>query len=224
LPVPSFDALKNAYKIESKVENVNLNPIESGIANQNGDASVVASSTPEIQVAPVMDNSVSNVNEVNAEPIANQSMLENNVISSEQIVNEPKVTSVTEPVMMNSESVSSSPVMPDVSIMNMPGSNQDLNAPIEETITNPIAENSNETIDFNSILPNENKTIEEPIVNNQTIEPEITPTPVIDSPIVNETINEDIFKQQKEAFMQACENMFEALVQKFKKELENKEN
>ena len=32
----------------------------------------------------------------------------------------------------------------------------------------------------------------------------------------------EITEEQKEAFMQACENMFDALVQKFERELENR--
>jgi hypothetical protein len=53
-------------------------------------------------------------------------------------------------------------------------------------------------------------------------EPEITPTPIIETNISTDTSVNDRFKDQKEAFMQACENMFDALVQKFEKELENK--
>ena len=53
------------------------------------------------------------------------------------------------------------------------------------------------------------------------IEPEITPTPTIETNISTTPASER-FKDQKEAFMQACENMFDALVQKFEKELNNK--
>ncbi len=50
-----------------------------------------------------------------------------------------------------------------------------------------------------------------------------TPTSVMPDPqtVINNP-SEDIFKEQKEAFMQACENMFDALVQKFEKELDNR--
>ena len=52
-------------------------------------------------------------------------------------------------------------------------------------------------------------------------EPEITPTPVIETevPVITE---ENIFKEQKEAYMLACENMFDAMVEKFAEELENR--
>lgn len=52
-------------------------------------------------------------------------------------------------------------------------------------------------------------------------EPIITPTPVIDTDVVP-VVTEDVFKEQKEAFLQACENMFDALVQKFERELEER--
>ncbi len=55
------------------------------------------------------------------------------------------------------------------------------------------------------------------------------PTPAVDSkpttPMPQEEvkpINNEMFKEQKEAFLLACENMFDALVQKFEKELENR--
>ncbi len=84
----------------------------------------------------------------------------------------------------------------------------------------------------NTMSPITGNTIEKVIIPNVNIEnviPNIQPSEVkptveepVKSPEVNNTfsITNDIFKDQKEAFMQACENMFDALVQKFEKELE----
>ena len=53
--------------------------------------------------------------------------------------------------------------------------------------------------------------------------PDLTPDPTLDvNNIDNANNNIDKFKEQKEAFMTACENMFDALVQKFERELQNK--
>ena len=45
--------------------------------------------------------------------------------------------------------------------------------------------------------------------------------PVINVDIVGvtDTKEDDVFAEQKEAFMKACENMFDALAAKFKKEM-----
>ena len=157
LPVPSFDALKNSYKLESKEE----------VTMENN--SVEANESTNIEISlPSFDDSVQNA--------------EN---ESEYI-----------------------PV-------------QDINSSME---TNNIIEEKNEIPSFEE-SPN-NTNLEDTISFAEApinLEPTITPTPVIDSNVVPNTIdNEDVFKEQKEAFMQACENMFDALVQKFKKELDNK--
>ncbi len=192
LPVPSFDALKNAYVVSDN--NVSSAP-------STEDASI-------LDINPTINNDIVNNNV-------------NNVVGGEAVKEEVNPT-----LNINPNPVVEQPVMP--TIENQPS--------VEPVNTNPV-------IDINPVINNEVGTMSTPTVdvtpnispvspigpvspveapNNVVQEPEITPTPVI-NPVMpeNEVVNnESIFKEQKEAFMQACENMFDALVQKFEKELE----
>lgn len=176
LPVPSFDALKNAYKVEesgdvevSVEENVSNMALETPVVDMPN-ADVV---TPDIEVTPAVE-----------EP----------VIPVVEPVQEEVATPVIDiPVAPQVENTFVAPVMPEVTV---------------EPVISPVVE---------STMPSD---IVPPVV-----EPEITPTPVIEPvmPEKEEVVDEgSIFREQKEAFMQACENMFDALVQKFERELENR--
>ena len=165
LPVPSFDALKNAYKVETVV-------------------------TPEISVEKTV-----------SEPVVEMPM--NNIPNVEPILPVVDVQPVVEPSVMSTvEPIQEDIVMPSAPVIDIPVAPQVEVTPVDE-------------VSFQNIQP--------------VIEPEITPTPIIE-PVMSvaestvEVQNEEmsIFKEQKEAFMQACENMFDALVQKFEKELENR--
>lgn len=195
LPVPSFDALKNAY-----------------VVSDNSDNNI--SSAPSTEDASILD-----INPTINNDIVNNNV--NNVVGGEAVKEEVNPT-----LNINPNPVVEQPVMP--TIENQPS--------VEPVNTNPV-------IDINPVINNEVGTMSTPTVdvtpnispvspigpvspveapNNVVQEPEITPTPVI-NPVMpeNEVVNnESIFKEQKEAFMQACENMFDALVQKFEKELE----
>ena len=176
LPVPSFDALKNAYKVEesgnvevSVEENVSNMALETPVVDMPN-ADVV---TPDIEVTPAVE-----------EP----------VIPVVEPVQEEVATPVIDiPVAPQVENTFVAPVMPEVTV---------------EPVISPVVEPT---------MPSD---IVPPVV-----EPEITPTPVIEPvmPEKEEVVDEgSIFREQKEAFMQACENMFDALVQKFERELENR--
>lgn len=170
LPVPSFDALKNAYKVE------------------------------EVSVQPVMD--------VQVQPEIN---VVENVVPVENVVSvEPT------PVVGNVEPVVN-PTEPVV----------DFGLPIQNVQNDNTTAIVEPAIDLNTQIPTFNNpsvsvTPEIVMPVEPTVEPEITPTPVIEHENVNVSNDVSIFKEQKEAFMLACENMFDALVQKFEKELENR--
>lgn len=171
LPVPSFDALKNAYKVEES--NESARPVVE-MANENvveEPVSVVPNIEPDIQ--PVMPS--------------------------------------TEPVQVQEEVV-----IPSAPVIDIPVAPQIEVAPVEPVM--PSVDTVIEPVSPSEIVP--------PVT-----EPEITPTPVIEPvmPVQPEITQEvvqteevSVFKEQKEAFMQACENMFDALVQKFERELENR--
>ena len=224
LPVTSFDTLKNAYKInvveetitpeqpanvpimENNSTSINQSPIEPVIPEIN---QMVNNTQPNIEVAPVFNY---------AEP---------NVISN-NVVNEPvssiPVAPVVEPVI---QSVPETPT-----INNVPVADQNNNfinpnsiniemptftnqVPTPETPVADINPVFNDTLNMNNVI-NEPSTIS-PVIQEPVVAPADTTTTI---PLNNEvTNNEDIFASQKEAFMEACSNMFDALVQKFEKEL-----
>lgn len=178
LPVPSFDALKNAYKVE---EVINITDTSATIMDMFNTEPVVNPTINNIQT-PIMPEPVNNqvetpivnietpVNSIPVNPVVNEPVIEQSPIVENQVSIEPSVTPID----------IVSPVMP----------------------TNPTP-------------------VVEPVIN-QVMEP--TVENVVDTNMVNQVnvSQENIFKDQKEAFMQACENMFDALVQKFEKELENR--
>lgn len=169
LPVPSFDALKNAYKVEEE------NNVVNNMVNEmvNNEPSIQNVSVPQVET-PVVDQVINQVQEpVSIEPVINPVEV--------PVVDIP-VSPVVEPV------IESTPVIEPVSpaVENTFVSPQDIVTPVMPEVEN----------------------VQEPI---NVVEPKI-----------DNGGEESIFKDQKEAFMQACENMFDALVQKFERELENR--
>lgn len=189
LPVPSFDALKNAYKVEEVTSTDNTGDSVMNMLNETP----VVEATPEV---------------VNPTPVLEQPVIEP-VVSPQQEPSsvDPAVEPVVESPIVNMESP----------VIDMPVNPEPVVAP---EVSAPVVENVDAVVSPMDI------------VSPVTPEAEITPTPVIEptvEPVVEVSVNTDnvvqesIFKEQKEAFMQACENMFDALVQKFERELENHE-
>lgn len=149
LPVPSFDALKNAYKVEEEIINNEVTVMDLNLESIDKEVEANIPEIPQVEIPGVVNNSV--VDNPILEPVGDvpQSM-------------------VVEPVV-------------------------DMNTPMP-TFGEPIT-----------------KIEEKEPMQDNVVMPELP---------VNPEIN--IFKDQKEAFMQACENMFDALVQKFERELENR--
>jgi len=181
LPVPSFDALKNAYKIEEEVINENILNInqEPEVSLQNENSFVapeIPSFAPEVPVMP-----------------------------------EVQIPEVENPVISDINKENSIPEVPVMDI-NIPDSNMFVMPEIPNVVSNEnivvpeISQNEINVANISPVMPNiSGSEITSPSVNS-----------------LNSGVDEDIFKEQKEAFMQACENMFDALVIKFKKELENR--
>lgn len=113
-----------------------------------------------------------------------------------------------------------------------------------EVVIDPIASNVIEEAEIDPVIPEApvvepvlaESNIEEPVISidpviNPALEtsseidmnsPVIPEMPVVEEPIIS-TANESInFADSKEAFMKACENMFDALVSKFQAELDSK--
>lgn len=180
LPIPSFDALKNAYKVDQSGTDNNVGVLDINLSPNPVEQPVV-SSTP--------------INPVGPAPVQNTAINDNIVEPSGD--NKPLIDITNEVVTPNVSPTPEAVVAPTVNV-----------AP---------------NVDINSQMPvfNAGETVNNSVQNN--FEPEISPTPIIDTSIPNnQPMNNDVFKEQKAAFMQACENMFDALVQKFEKELDNR--
>ncbi len=218
LPVPSFDTLKNSYKIDD-----NVSSSEAGIMDINPE--VTPSPTPDVTPSPVSEVTTPTpevavqpsepvIPEVNVGPVA--SSVTNVTPSVEPVVSTPEP-----PIPTPSEVTQGSPT-PVAPVVDTPSPSAPvIDMPVSPTPTAP-------TIDLNTPMPTVDSPVTpqvEPTIPEVNVTPEVTPsvsptqTVVEPAPSIKET-NESPFKEQKDAFMQACENMFDALVQKFEKELE----
>lgn len=172
LPIPSFDALKNAYT-ETKTE-----------ATQPQMS--VDNDLPPDAVVPMMDS---------VAPVMDSPVIETPVV-------EPVAPVMPDPVMPQVESPIIEQPMPEV------------NAPVMDS---PIVDSA--------VIEPQMPTFEMPTEPVSPVAPEI-PMPEVNPEPVMQTMNTDvptesIFSSQKEAFMEACENMFDALVQKFERQLQD---
>lgn len=171
LPVPSFDALKNAYKVKETEIAEDSSADIMDMLNNDTSVSPVKNPEPSIVQTPIMP-----------EPVNNQ--VETPVMNMES----PVIDMPVNPVL-------NEPVIEPTSVVEQPNV-----SPID--IVPPITPNVD-------------------VIPQPVIEPNVAQS--IDMPVEPPVNNEvSIFAEQKEAFMQACENMFDALVQKFEKELENR--
>ncbi len=205
LPLPSFDALKNAYVVNESTQNAEANP---EVAPQ-------VAETPE--VAPVETPQVETVTPEVTPTVE--------VTPSVEAVS-PEVT----PVVPDAPQVAETP---EVSLESAIGDIGNIGE-VTSTETPVDAPNVDINIPTPEVTPVETPTVEpapsvEPVIPDVSIpeptpavtpqvEPEITPTPTIEPSVdINNVVTEDSYKEEKEAFLKACENMFDALVQKFEK-------
>ncbi len=254
LPVPSFDALKNAYKIEETPASVEPAPSVENIAPTSPATPEVAQEIPvgSPVAAPSMEApKVENVTptDVNVNPV-------NNVATPTPSVSEPINIAPVEPAApvsptsgLTPEAVMQNPTAPviDLAVGNPSGADLSATSPSPTmNIVTPLEANNasninnvnpSSTIDlqtpmpsFGSAAPVNSEPISNPVpnVNNMVENPDITINDITMNMAPNLNNNSIIndknrFADQKEAFMQACENMFNALVQKFEKELENRD-
>lgn len=222
LPVPSFDALKKAYPIED-TESSNT----ATILDINPMPNQTVTPTPSSPVGPT-----SSVGPVAPEPITLQP--EPIPVSPVNPSPIPNVTP-TEPVTPNP--IPATPVEPPVTPTPVVNPTTPVTGPTPEQImqnpTSPIIDFATPIAPEPTQTPVASQTVVEPTaLEAQTINPAPSaPATPVEPPVNNnsQVISgptpidaKELFKDQKEAFMQACENMFDALVQKFEKELQNK--
>lgn len=129
-------------------------------------------------------------------------------IKNRYVVEEPAPEGVLEPV----NEVIASPIMPDNNV----SSNSNI---FEAPINNPIPVSEFPNINPVSDIPVKEDSVASVIPEIPTVAP-VTPVAPIHEK--NETTNTQVninFEMDKETFLKACENMFDALVSKYQKEL-----
>lgn len=203
LPVPSFDALKKAYQVNDDAGNSQVVAPQAPVNNEP-EVTIVNAPIPDV-VMPFNQNSepVNNVETTNV----------NSNISLQPEVNNP--VNIVPP---------EAPIQPNIpvnSVVGVPSDN------VTNTVTqnvmpdvgiSPVVENvPNSVIDMNTPMPS--FAAESNIKTNIDNDVNHDQGNLIKNP---ETVSNSRFQEQKEAFMQACENMFDALVQKFEKEITDK--
>lgn len=208
LPVASFDVLKSSYVVQNEISNV---------------------------VAPAADNIVADVTPIMPE-VEEQSLAEQPINMATDIVSdEPMKAEIAMPVSSPNEPLANDMIAPAESTVMV-------DAPVETSIasennidmTAPLMNeglNSSETPDVAPII--EAPMVSETVISEQVIAlaPTVeTPEPVVE-PIINNVSVEPVqetteskmdFSDCKTMFMQACENMFDALAAKIEAELKNK--
>ena len=226
LPVPSFDALKKAYTMagteSSEGANANATPVSAGSVAPTpvvNEAPSVPTPMPTTEAVPNVTPSVAPENVTPVEAPTPQVEVAPTPTTSEPTPVDNVVNTVN-PTPVVDLGIPNAPVMDNPAPINpAPTPTIDLNAPI------PVFGNTNEGTNNVEETPVASA-LEIPGIENATpVPPTVEPTPVSENePVVSiapSSETESPFKEQKEAFMQACENMFDALVQKFEKELEN---
>ena len=186
LPVASFEALKNNYKPQSETDNTAQNS--------------AIPTNPAIELNNITEPITNGINlgqtpinpEVNSNPMETP-IINNTTNNLEQptVQNMAQTVNVPEPeVVPNVEPVT--PVMPS--------------APMDAQTVAPV--------DTNTITSMSNETPLQTTIENAINENITQDAPTIDTKASEQNVPKD-FTADKEAFLKACENMFDALVAKF---------
>ena len=209
LPVASFEALKNNYNPQDG-EATPIEPVSETVSPN------IAPASPEV----VNPTSVSNTDIAQMTP---------------EVVSPTPVVPNVDVAQMTPEAVSPAPVVPNVDVAQM---TPEAVSPAPVVPNVDVAQMTPETVSPAPVVPNIEVTPTSPEVTTPTpisVTPEVSPVmpeapqnsqveaPIMDQPVVN-PINEETteevsvdFTADKEAFLKACENMFDALVAKFNK-------
>lgn len=217
LPVTSFDALKNSYKVEVTNEvssNVTANvPLMDNMVPNEPIVPNVNPMEQNIDVVPTFNYPNPEINNQN---IGNEQINNTSIAPSEKmpISNTFEIPTINNPITMEQNNSEINQFANEYDNPQIPSINPvQANVIPEASIIEPKIET--ETIS--------------PVINDiQNVNPIVEPVEqgiptTIEKPSDETQSNQDVFASQKEAFMEACSNMFDALVQKFEKEL-NKNN
>ena len=189
LPVASFEALKNNYNPNG------VNSVASGAMNESApigtpiaDVAPAASSMPDVPVTPEA-TPVSPVTPPNIDAVASEPVMP-------QVANPmPDVVPVAEPVAPVTPTVEPTPVVSPEPVTPMPN-------------VTPVMPEPPQGAQVATVM-------NEPVAPAVPVEPSMPSTPLEDDSSSNDVPVD--FTADKEAFLKACENMFDALVAKFNK-------
>lgn len=197
LPVASFDTLKNTFDDNDGDSGNNVNPIQGAPVGPNVSLDVSeATVEPTAQVMPT---------NVNPESVAPEQVIQTPVAPMPDVSSvgpmEPNVVNVPNPSA--APTMAEMPVAPDNSMqqaINPTTSNETFGQPIpSQTLNNEMPEAP--------VMPPLNEMANNPVTPEAVVEP-------VPTPEEHESID---IAADKEAFLKACENMFDALVAKFNK-------
>ncbi|MBQ4583886.1 MAG: hypothetical protein IJA94_03255 [Bacilli bacterium] len=208
LPVASFDILKNSYVVEDEV-----NGISAPITNIVAEVAPVAMSAAEedsLGEQPInMATDIASDEPMKAEiamPVSNPS----EPIANDMIVSVENTASIESPV-------ENGPVLENNAVMTNPLMNEGLNSSQTQEISPVLA-------DPMISEPTVAEPVVAPVIEAQpVVEPAIEKTPIMATTTAQTNQESKIdFNDCKTMFMQACENMFDALAAKIETELKNK--
>ncbi len=203
LPVPSFDALKKAYQVNDDVGSAQVAAPQNPI-NSEPEVTIESAPIPDV-VMPFAQNNVpvNNVETTNVNP---------NISLQPEVNNPVNIVPPEAPIQ---------PSTPVNSVVNAPSDN----------VTNPVTQNIMPDVGISPVVENVPNSVIDMNTPMPSFAAESNIKPNIDNDVNHdqgnliknpETVSNTRFQEQKEAFMQACENMFDALVQKFEKEITDK--
>lgn len=212
LPVASFEALKNNYNpnagptltnASTSVEVGSNNTLSSPVSNESVASESVVQSVPTTE--PVGGATIGMVNPtLNSGTQVNTAPINNQPISATQIE-----TPVTSEMSMSQTEVQTPNIMMQPNVMPNVNSNQ--------TFTSNNAQNGMPEVTPVMPTPPQNSQVEASVIEpTAPIAPEMPVAPDTNNDTSSDSVPVD-FTADKEAFLKACENMFDALVAKFNK-------
>ncbi len=243
LPVPSFDALKNAYQpVEVASTQTMETPIE-GVVPTATETSVmpdvvVPTSEPTTQQAEPVMPSITPVSEpvIDApavEPVMPATPVMPSVTPEVVAPMDLNMNQIVNPTPAVNTSVNEIPISPQIPVMpETPVVEPVMPTVSEPVITEPVAPVTPEPVVATPQVEMPTMPTMEPVA--EPTPAVVDPTPVVepvtqvedtqvvtDTPVVEQSsiLNEEMIKAQKDAFLEACSNMFDALVEQFKKNI-----
>lgn len=225
LPQASFDLIKQRYVVKDEAD---------------------STSSSEVLEVPSFGNALSQEEDVG--PALNENTMSQDVMPSMigatenigTVPSEASISQVPTPVVMPESPVNNAPIMSEASATEIKTNPVSVQQPAEVQMpqvvppTTPTAQvmptvtpASNETV--NSAPINQGSTVGTPTINNQVVPQQLnaqSQTVNNETPALVEAVQEATgpmvitsFTSDKQTFLKACENMFDALVTKYQKQL-----